>query len=372
MRESGVVKIVFLILMLIPISGLLVARSIHRPEHQFIPEIITRWENDTKTYSLKNWYLSERPVFHLCNKTYFNDHLLPQDDIPFRNDEENSVKGSELSERIDELIEEIHQKKTTFKHFKVLKKEDFNWKEPAGMLAFKFKEYPFVVKLFLETPQSFVLPYSKGWRPGFFFIMGKGVTRYLSGFTRIPNLENIKKKLEESPYWSQVTDTPRKWYYIPEKVRWFEVFGKNLNASYDPYIKLPSVYAIVADAINGKSLKVYKGADRKFGIKLAQYVGNALDAHIDNFIIEDETKKVVIIDSEHFITATGISPQMRYSKYTQWYLQIAWKATKDLFFRGKYSRRYKYICEPMPKEPLPIENKITKQSITTKDDHISA
>lgn len=324
------------------LSGILAARSIHRPERKHIPEIITRWQDAPQTYHLKNWYLTEHAIFHLYDEQYFKEHLLPQEEISFRNEPKRSVSGEKLQEMIDELVYEILARKRCFMHFRILKQEDFNWNEPAGMLAFKFNEYPFVVKLFLETPQSFVKPYSKGWRPSFFFIMGGGVHRYLSAFTRIPNLEYIRKKIDESPYWREQTDTPRKWYYLPDDVAWFQVWGKNFSPCTTPYIELPSVYGIVADAIEGEPLKKHKERDRTFGIRLAQYLGNALDAHIDNFIVERATGKVVIIDSEHFITTTGISPNLRYSRYTKWYLKIVWKATKDLFFRGKRTRRYRY------------------------------
>lgn len=333
-------KTILLITLIFGINNIIQGRSIHRPEHKFKSEIITNWENETETHNIKNWYLTYTPIFHFFNKEYLEKYKLPDHEITFRNSEE-SISGDKLSEMIEELITDIKQHKTTFKNFKVLKKEDFNWNEPAGLLVFKFTEYPFVVKVFLETPRSFVKPYTKGWRPGFFFMMGGGINRYLAGFTRITNLNSIKRRIKSSEYWSSLVDTPRKWFYLPKDVRWFEVRGKNLCPG-TPFIKLPSAYVIITDMIEGEPLKkVKKYRDQKLGLKLAQYLDNDLDAHIGNFIVEKDTEKLVVIDSEHFRSFTGVSKDARYSSYEKWYLTTVKKASKDIFLYDKYTRRWK-------------------------------
>ena len=180
-----------------------VARSPFRSPDPYMPEIIASWRGSDKTYHLRDYCLEEYPIFHKFERDYFMNHLLPDEPIPFRNAPEKEVLGSHLKELIEDLVKELHCKKKHFKHFKLLKDSDFNSRMVSGLIILKFKDYPFVLKLFIKTPETFVKPLSEGMVPRFFFRMGGGINRHLSGFTRVKNLEEIKKRRDEDPHWAR-------------------------------------------------------------------------------------------------------------------------------------------------------------------------
>ncbi len=321
-------------------SVLQAQRSVLRPQDPLIPEIITRWTDETKTYHLRDYHLEEQALFTKFNKDYFFKHLLPKGPIYYRYDKNKKVSGKRLHMLAEHLVKEITDKKTTFTHFKVLKNEDFNGRTVSGTAIFKYKKYPFVLKLFIKTPETFVKPFSEGWVPSCFFIMGGGINRYLSGFTRIRNLELIKQKIDRSPYWSTRVDTPRKWFWTPTDGRWFELTGKNIGTKPLQTVILPSVYGIIADAIESeKTLSIFNKQERELALQLAHYLDNSIDAHADNFMVEKKTLMVVLIDTEHFPTMVGLKKPLIYDSYSSWYCQLAWKCLTDkLTHHRKYRR----------------------------------
>lgn len=317
----------------------LFSRSLHRPIDTAMPEIITRWVDEKKTYHLRSYHLEYQPLFTKFEKEYFFSHLLPKEEISFRNDKNQKVSGEILSDLIEDLLSQVYRHKTKFKNFKILKNKDFNIKTVSGLLILKFKDYPFVVKLFIETPQTFVNPFSKGWQPSIFFVMGGGINRYLSGFTRVKNLEAIKEKLKSNPALAQKIDTPRKWFWVPKDPKWFEICGKNIGPK-DSCALLPSVYAIVADAINGaKNFSLLNKENRQFALEISNYLDNRLDPHIDNFMLEKETGKAVLVDTEHFPTMVGLTEHGKYKNYLNWYSTLSFKCFQDKFCRSKKYRR---------------------------------
>lgn len=57
-------------------------------------------------------------------------------------------------------------------------------------------------------------------------------------------------------------------------------------------------------------------------------------------MIEKGTKKLVIVDTEHFPTVVGFRKRPPKCKnYTSWYLQLSSKCGKETFFRTKKERR---------------------------------
>jgi hypothetical protein len=223
----------------------------------------------------------------------------------------------------------------------LLKGQDFNNREFCGLLVLKFKNYPFVLKLFIENPQSFVNPYNKGLEPGAFFVMGGGIMRHLTGFTRIRNLEDINMLIRSDPYWSQIVDTPRKWHWLPENPRWFHVEGRNLGPSGKVlHTSLPSIYAIIADEIvidKEKTLLHQRHALRC--MRLCQFTDYRIDPHINNFRIERNTGKLVLIDTENFRVLVGLRDHFSVDSYITWYLNLGRKFLTDKFFRDKKTRK---------------------------------
>ncbi len=320
--------------------AVVLSRSPLRSQDALMPEIITRWPGSNKTYHLRDYCLEEYPIFHKFERDYFMDHLLPDEPISLRNKPDKTVNGSHLKELMEGLLKELAQKKKQFKHFKVLKESDFNSRSVSGLIIFKFKDYPFVLKLFIKTPETFVKPLSEGMIPRFFFRMGGGINRHLSGFTRVKNLEEIRKKIEANPEWNDLIDTPRKWFWLPQNPRWIEVRSKNIGPKGELKTELPAVYGIVADFIeNDKSFSLWNAEDREISLRFAHYQDNRVDAHVDNFMVEKSTGIIVLIDTEHFPTMVGLNEPFEYEDYPQWYCKLSCKCFRDIFLRNKRKRR---------------------------------
>jgi len=319
------------------------ARTIYRPHDSQLPRIIVYWPNDSQRYILRDSHLEEVSIFKKFDRDYFENHMIPHVPILYRNHPDISVEGEVLSKLLEEFLEELRRTKVNkkeFKNFIVLKSRDFNFKECSGLIVLKFKDYPFVIKLFIENPRSFIKPFSKGIEPGFFFIMGGGINRYLSGFTRVKNLEYINKRIAEDDYWKKYIDTPRKWFWQPCNNAWFIIEGDNIGICNHQSIMVPSVYGIVCDAIESEgSLRLVSKANRRLGIRLSHFFGCRVDPHIDNFVIEQETHKIVLVDTEHFPTMVGLQEPLEFDNYFSWYYQLSWKYACNKYGRSKSMRR---------------------------------
>ena len=318
----------------------LCGRSPLRSQDPLMPEIITCWPGERKTFHLREYCLEQHAIFSKFDREYFMGHLLPDEPIPYRLTPDKHVEGSRLKKQIEELLVELQSKKKSYAHFKVLKDSDFNARTVSGLIILKFKEYPFVLKLFIKTPETFVKPLSEGMIPRFFFRMGGGINRHLSGFTRIKNLEEIRNKIDEDDQWSKLIDTPRKWFWLPKDPRWIEVRSKNIGNAGELKTELPAVYGIVADFIeNDKSFSLFNPEDREVALKFANYIGNRVDAHVDNLMVEKSTGIIVLIDTEHFPTMVGLKEPLEYDDYVTWYRKLSTKCFKDMFLRTKKDRR---------------------------------
>lgn len=318
----------------------LYGRSIFRAADPEEPTLIAQWVGDSKTYTFKNTHLEKEPLFKVFDKKQFFDHQLPVTPITFRYNTEQSVSGELLDQCIQTLLQEVKAGKTTFTHFDVLKKKDFNKQQQVGLLILKFKKYPFVVKLFLESPQSFVQPFSKGFEPTCFFYMGGGVNRHISGFTRIKNLTFVQNKIKKHHYWSQKVDFPRKWFWYPKESSWIQLTGKHIGETENIQTTFPAIYAIVADQIIWtREFALSDPKDRKTAMAISNFVDQRVDPHINNFGIEQNSGKIVPIDFELFPLMVGLKQNNKPSGYAAWYTGLALKMVKDTFGRSKQERR---------------------------------
>ncbi len=326
------------ILMLISTVMNINPRSTHRPQDPQMPSIMTHWKDDLDhCYYLHSPFLEGYPFFEIFDKKHFYDHLLPQGPISFRYDPEKLVDSSELTAAIDTLIKEIREKKSSYSHFTILKDSNFSRRRQSGLLIVKCKEYPFVVKLFMETPDMFVKPYKKGFCPMVFFFMGGGVNRHLSGFTRIKNAETLKGIIDDNPYWKTRVQMPRKWFWIADNSRWITISGANIGTYKQVSIDIPGTYCIIADAIDiERTMTLVNPVDRIESMALCNTAKFLVDPHIDNFTIERNTKKIVIVDTEHFPTIVGFKKDVgEYTSQAAWYIDLSKKAVGDMFFRDK-------------------------------------
>lgn len=332
---------IFALLCLLDIANNMRGRSIHRPDDPLMPKITTRWLDSDKTYYLKDSHLEETPLFKTFDKTYFYQHMLPKSDITYRNNPSHTVSGKVLGQLAVNLLDEIlrQKKKFTFTHFNVIKNRDFAAKDKSGLLIFKYKKYPFILKLFIENPQGFVRPYAKGFEPTCFFTMGSAM-RHLTGFTRIKNLEAMKQIIQSNPYWAARISWPRKWFWEPDNNKWFEIVGTNIGRRKKTRIELPAVYGVICDAIDAeRELSILNRSNRKLGMSLSQFLRYRIDPHLKNFLIEKGTNKIVIVDTEHFPTLVGLKKEMRAKTYSAWYLKLTGKFLSDNLFRNKKTRR---------------------------------
>lgn len=315
-------------------------RSVFRPVSPYEPSITARWPGEDKEYSLIHSHLQEGPYFNLFDRNHFFSHQLPQGPITFRKDPENSVTGQELSALVENLLQEVRQKKTTYTHFKILKRRDFNTRDQTGLIIAKFKNYPFVLKIFIENPESLVDPLSKGFETTGLFLLGGGVTRHLSGFTRIKNLERLQKKVTSNSYWAEKVEFPRKWYWLPQTPRWIEITGKNLGPEKKRTITIPAIYALICDYIDVERMfSLMNKNDRQVAMQLSNFLDQQIDPHINNYAIEKGTSKIVPIDTEHFPTMVGYDAPPPCDNYVQWYCQLGVKMINDSLGRGKPQRR---------------------------------
>ena len=320
------------------IGSLNAGRSIHRPKDPLSPKITTCWPGSKESYHLVDWHIREVPLFHIFDKKHFNAHKIPLTQIAYRNYPEKKVSGKKLGELAQHVLKEIRDGKRRFTHFKPLKMRDFCEHDKTGLVILKYKNYPFVLKLFVETPQSFLKPYTKGFQPNMLFIMGSTM-RHMTGFTRIKNLIRIKAQLAQHPVWSKRVDVPRKWFWEPPANRYFELIGTQVGVTGTAYTQLPAVYGLICDAIQASKLSLMMVKDRQECLDIARYLDFNLDPHLPNFLSEEGTGKLVIIDTEHFPSLMGLQERLDARSYTGWYTKLGLKAFKDLYGQSKRARR---------------------------------
>ncbi|MBN2267507.1 MAG: hypothetical protein JW725_04155 [Candidatus Babeliaceae bacterium] len=318
------------------------SRTIHRPP-ALVPQIETYWSNTPhgQHYTLTDNCLEAWAMFGRYDKTFLEKCRLPEQ-VMYRNKPGHSVSKKELEGLLEKLTAEIlsnkHSSRLKLSHFSILKDHDFSYGKSSGLIILKCTKHPFVVKLYLETPETFVRPFSKGLIPAFFFVMGGGINRYLAGFTRIPNLHAINNIIKQNERWRNKISTPRKWYWTPANVKNFTVIGHNMG-SQALSASLPSVYAIICDEIiKEREFELSRAEDRAMGIELVHLFGNRLDPHICNFIVEKDTGKITFIDTEHFGSLVGLREELHYESYTGWITQLIGKCFRNAMFKTTAER----------------------------------
>jgi len=327
------------------------SRSIHRPSNPTIPYITVTasnkeyaevWRKSTVTpksvHKLQNKFLCLKTLKKPFENSDFKKHMLPYGNLKFRKGEE-SVHTDILKEQNELVLQEVLHGQKEFTDFSILKDRDFNYKSLSGLLVLKNKKYPFVLKLFIEHPETFIEPLQKSFEASCIFILS-GNMRHLSGFTRINNLENSKKLLSKDPEFRYYIDFPRKWYWMPKTQSLLEINWHDNHHQHFETIKIPSIYGIVCDFIDvDKELQKQEFYTlRQISIDVTKYLHFSIDPHDDNFVPEKGSNKIVIIDTEHFPTVAGLDKEMNAKEYNQWYFELARKATKRLLWRSKQER----------------------------------
>jgi hypothetical protein len=329
------------------------ARSIYRPTDYDRPYIYAQWATGGPRHFFYDSHLNDI-MFKLYDHSHVISHLLPTTALSYRYEPAQQVSGCTLSHLIEALIEEImrlskNARPKEFKHFRILKMRDVDWYDHTGVYIVEFKEYPFVVKLFIETPSSFINPCAKSFEAHCFYYMG-GVTRHTNGFTRIKNLNTIAALVKQDPYWSERVDFPRKWFWLPENPQWIHVEGFNIGPEKRICTHIPAIYAVVCDKIVwSRPFSLSSARDRRIAMELSTFVDMCIDPHINNFGYEEVSGKIVPIDFEHFKTGVGLRSRWNCSGYFEWYTKLSCKMLDDLFLRNKQARRKaQYMCYSVP------------------------
>ncbi len=325
-------------------------RSPFRRKDPSISQVSTRWQGETKTYTRQDSHYEEYPLFNKFYEGHINSHLLPTGPISLYSRPSQHIGGHTLSKLIEELLVEIKKKRKKYKHFVILQHKNFNRRKQCGLLVLKFKDYPFVVKVFIETPQTFINPYCKGLENRFFFFMSGGANRHAAGLTRIRNLEVINEYIAKNPRWRNTVKTPRKWFWLPKNLQWLELEGKNIGNKKQLKTRFPGTYAIVADWINTDRKLVVPAHEKKaMIIDLCNDLRLFIDPHENNFIIGYNAQKnhytITIIDTEHFPSIVGIKEKRQFRNHSQWYLYLAGKCFHDIYLRTK-DKRHKAQLAP--------------------------
>lgn len=368
-RKIFLKKRLLFLLAIMQCSSILMGRSVHRTPNPTIPYITVTASNQDyaeisvkvrskknkklkkqissekiKTNKIQNKYLRLKTLKKPFENSNFKKHMLPNGYIKFRKTDA-SVHSDTLKEQNETLLQEILDGEKTFTHFTILKDCDFNYPSLSGLIILKYKDFPFVLKLFIEHPHTFVEPFNKGFHASGLFVLN-GNMRHLSGFTRIHNLEAAKKALSKDPEYRYYLDFPRKWYWIPDSQPYLTIDWHDQHHHHHETIKLPGIYGIVCDFIEAdKKIQQQEiHTLRQISIDVGNYLHNILDSHVDNFVPEKNSNKIVIIDTEHFPTMVGLDKEMSSNGYIQWYIELGCKYIKTAFLRTKRERIKDQCC----------------------------
>lgn len=337
-------KAIVFIIAFFAFSPFILARTHFRKKDKDEPRITTGWKGFKEKFSRTNWAY-RKSIFTTFNYDYFYKNLLPKDYISDVKNPESLIDCRILNKLITKLLKEIKKQKKQYTAFEILKDKNFNRRERCGLLILKFKNYPFVLKLFMETPKTFIDPYCKGSDNQFFFYMSGGMNRHIAGLTRVKNLELVKNQIDNHPRWKNRIITPRKWYWIPKKPHWIQINGYNIGKEKEASTLMPSVYAIVADALDTKEDAPLLSLNKRSELvmQLCMDLQLFVDPHGDNFIVkynkEIDDYYISIVDTEHFPSLVGLKEQPFFNNHLEYYVYLGTKYFQDAFLQTKFDRR---------------------------------
>lgn len=329
---------------LLPIFITIYTRSIHRPCDPCMP-MVTLWSTQKPQlkYTVRDSHIEFYPIFSF-DRASFDRYCLPKDFITYTHENsEEKLLTSTLNNLIESVVIEIKNNKKQFTHFTVIKKKNFSFKKQCGLIILAFKNYPFVLKLFMETPRTFFDYHAKGIEPLCFFYMSGGANRHVTGLTRIKNREYLLQKAAQLPEWAGKIEIPRKWFWLPKQPDWLILEGKNIGEYKTITTKIPSIYAIVADFvhIDNHAPDIFKKQSATV-IRLSKDLDLFVDAHRDNFVFQknsDGSYKIIIVDTEHFPSIVGLKEKISFETYFEWYLALIKKCFFDCYLRTKQQSR---------------------------------
>ena len=246
-----------------------------------------------------------------------------------------------LDQKINAIITAVMEDSRPLPGCTILRDSNFNYKTKCGLLIVKLDTYPFVVKLFRETAESFVQPLTKGLEPASSFFMAGGSNRHITGLSRLPNREYLLSVIEANPHWREIVQMPRKWYWVPEPIAWLTIDGYHFKSETPLHTKIPALYAVVADYIElpTHASVVPHNEQEKIVMDLCCTCNLHLDPHLKNFIVYQTDgaphPTIAIVDTEDHQCMTGLNGAMTCSNYIAWYLMLGTKFLCDAVFHLK-------------------------------------
>lgn len=335
--------IYFLFVMLLTFFGNSSARSVHRTPAPQTPILSAQWQKGGTIFQKKDVRYSEYPLFKTYDHRFFMKHQLPKKTIANLATPSEAFSGVELHEILEKLVQEVKTGKPNLAEFEIIQDKNFNFSMKCGLLVLKFKKFPFVVKLFMETPETFVYPIWKGFEPVFFFYMSGGANRHIAGFTRIKNRVYIQKWAAKHPVWKDHIKIPRKWFWVPKDPDWIAVRGENISDHVLQTV-LPGTYAVVADYHNEKEDPTLATIRKDIIMQLCNDLNLFIDPHDNNFIVTRHSKTsnpfITVIDTEHFPTIVGLKEPIQFNNHWDWLYYLASKMLQDAYFCTKSQRLY--------------------------------
>ena len=79
------------------------ARSVHRPQDPLEPKIAVSWHGrkNTKKWVLRDSHIEPYPMFEIFNKEFLQSHMLPVQEIVYRNMTNYCIHSSKLSKQVE-------------------------------------------------------------------------------------------------------------------------------------------------------------------------------------------------------------------------------------------------------------------------------
>lgn len=353
------VAIVYSIIFLVSSPLPSYSRSVHRPVAIPLPSVSIGYLDQQERLTVKSPYLEPYPIFAFGIDDV-RENILPKDQLTYHDKAGNQqvVLGTQLHKLIQELLGEIEVKKKRLSHFTILQNKNFNRRQGCGLLVLKFNDYPFVLKLFIETPKTFFNPYHKGIESISFFYMAGGANRHITGLTRIKNAALVKERLQTLTQWKDMVTIPRKWFWLPENPQLLILEGTNFHPFKKIETIIPAVYGLIADFVaSDEPVNMASHLKKKIAMDLCNDLDVMIDPHKNNFKfkqaknnqktsprhakkkgkydIQSSPFTITIIDTEHFPTMVGLKKKKKFRNYNSWITYLGAKAFADLFFRTK-------------------------------------
>lgn len=102
---------------------------------------------------------------------------------------------------------------------------------------------------------------------------------------------------------------------------------------------MPSVYALICDEVYiERTFSLTSSSDRETALKLTNFLQQQVDPHINNYVVDAVTKKIALVDTEHFPTMVGLDQPEPCTDYVSWYLSLSLKMWNNSFMRTKKQR----------------------------------